>query len=110
MKATGTKHDGEKPQLSIVPRAAMVAIAQALMFGARKYDRDNFKGGIEYTRLVDAALRHLTSWVEGEDLDPESGLSHLAHAGATLAMLIWMEQNNSAMDNRYKGGGQNART
>jgi len=99
----GTKFDEGKPRLSLVPKEAYWGMAQALTFGAKKYSAHNFKNGLEYHRLADAALRHLTSYMDGEDNDPESGLSHLDHALATLAMLKYMSVNKPEMDDRYKG-------
>ena len=103
----GIKHDSNKPRLSLVPKEAFWGMAQALTFGANKYAADNFKEGIEYRRLADAVLRHLTAWVDGENNDPESGLSHLDHALASLAMLKYMEINRPDMDDRYKKGANN---
>ena len=56
--------------------------------------------GLESTALYDATMRHLLAWMSGEDLDPESGLNHLFHAGASLNMLIWMLANKPEMDDR----------
>lgn len=88
---SGLKHDTGKGDLSIVPEALDYAAARALTFGASKYGRNNYKGGIDYTRVLAAALRHLKSWNEREDNDPESDLSHLDHAIACMAMLAYYE-------------------
>lgn len=101
-KDIGLKYDNGKPRISLIPREAILGMAQALTYGASKYSSDNFKNGIEYRRLVDAAMRHLLAWVDNENLDPESGLSHLDHALATLAMLKYMSENVPEMDDRYK--------
>lgn len=92
---SGLKHDTGKTDLSIVPEALDYAAARALTFGASKYGRNNFKGGIDYTRILGAALRHLKAWNEREDNDPESGLSHLDHAIACLAMLAVYETTSA---------------
>jgi hypothetical protein len=98
----GIKHDNGKPRISLIPREALEGAAKALTFGANKYNAHNFKKGIEYSRLVDAVMRHLIAWVDGEDNDLESGLSHLDHALASLSMLKYMEVNKTEMDDRYK--------
>jgi len=98
----GIKHDGGKPRISLIPREALEGAAKALTFGANKYNAHNFKKGLHYSRLVDAAMRHIIAWVNGEDNDPESGLSHLDHALASLSMLKYMEVNKPEMDDRYK--------
>lgn len=97
----GTKHDGGKPPISIVPREAIEGAAQALAFGAKKYSMHNFKGGIQMSRLVDACMRHLLAYMDNEDTDKESGLSHLDHALACVSMAKYMEINKPEMDNRF---------
>lgn len=91
MANAGIKHDSGKPDLSIVPLALEEACARAFTFGAGKYGRNNYKNGLQYTRLLAAAFRHLKAWNEISTGDPESGLSHLDHAIASLAMLAVSE-------------------
>ena len=74
--------------------------ARALEYGAKKYDRNNYKKGMDWTRVCDAALRHITAWAEGEDVDQESGLNHIAHAQACLAMLSYYITNKVGTDDR----------
>ena len=102
MEQGGTKNDTGKPRISLIPREALEGMARALTFGAKKYSADNFKNGLAYRRLLDASMRHIIAWADGENLDPESRLSHLDHALASLAMLKFMEQNRPEMDDRYK--------
>lgn len=98
---SGTKHDSGKPKLSIIPTDALWGMAKALTYGASKYSLHNFRNGIHYTRLADAAMRHLTVWMEGEELDKESGNSHLDHAMASLAMLKFMSVHRKEFDDRW---------
>jgi hypothetical protein len=56
---------------------------------------------MEWTRLVGAVLRHTFAWMRGESIDPESGLSHLAHAACGLLFLLAYELNNVGTDDRY---------
>lgn len=109
----GLKHDGDKVRMDLLPIEALVGTAQVLTFGAAKYEDDNWRKGIKYNRLYGAALRHLTAWYAGEDLDPESGLSHLHHAGCCIAFLqSFTETQRTELDNRPDGpnrpGGHNA--
>jgi hypothetical protein len=96
------KHDAGKAPLSLVDRGAIEEIAQVLAFGAKKYAAHNWRGGIAYSRLLDAALRHLYAFSDGEDIDPESGLSHVAHAGCCIVFLLGMIQDRPDMDDRYR--------
>lgn len=102
----GNKNDSnylEKPPVDLVTLEFLEETAKALGFGAGKYGRHNFKGGIDHSRLIAAALRHINQYNAGMDNDAESGLSHLAHAAASLNMLVWMVKNRPELDDRYKG-------
>lgn len=98
----GIKHDSGKPPISLIPREALEEEAKVFAFGASKYGRDNYKFGMDWTRCIDAALRHIVAFADNEDLDPESRLSHLAHAKCCLSMLLFYAANNRGNDNRYK--------
>lgn len=97
----GLKFDGGKPPMSLIDRYAIEQIAMVLAFGAQKYDAHNWRKGIAYSRLIDAALRHLYAFADGEDLDPESGLPHIAHAGCCIVFLLGMMNAHPELDDRY---------
>lgn len=97
----GIKHDQEKPDMSLLSSVALVKIAQVMTFGKKKYTANNWRGGIAFSRLVAAALRHIFAWLGGESIDPESGVSHLAHASCCLMMLLEFETTRPELDDRY---------
>ena len=84
------KEDEAKPRMDLVPPHAVLEIARCMTYGADKYGEDNYLrgGGLDPARLLAAGLRHINAYQRGEEIDPESGLAHLAHAAASLAMLI----------------------
>jgi hypothetical protein len=84
----------------MIPRTALEQEANIFYFGAKKYGRDNYKNGMKWTRLVDACLRHVIAFADGENTDPESGQSHLAHARCCLAMLLYYENKQVGEDDR----------
>lgn len=100
-KSKGKKFDQGKPRLSLIPKEAIWAAARGFTYGEKKYGTHNFREGIKYSRLSDATMRHLTAWLEGEELDPESGNSHLDHALASLSMLTFMSVHKPDMDDRW---------
>ncbi len=100
--ATGVKHDTSKPPMDLLDPLAMEGIANVLDFGASKYSRSNWRGGISHSRLVAAALRHIMAYNRGEDLDPESGLSHIDHAACCVMFLANMIATRPDLDDRYK--------
>lgn len=60
-----------------------------LEYGMQKYHKNNWKTGFTWSRLIDAALRHIVLGVaQGEDIDPESGNPHWGHA---LCMLMFLQ-------------------
>lgn len=100
VKSKAKKFDKGKPNLSYLPYDALVEIAYVMEFGARKYGNKNFRKGHSYTRLINAALRHLYKFNEGIDLDDDSHLTHLGHCASNLLMLLWMVKNKPEMDDR----------
>lgn len=100
MSLTGKKFDDQKAQLDLVPLAAVEGIARALMYGAGKYGKNNYKGGLEWSRIAAALLRHTFAWLSGEELDKESGLNHLDHMGACVAMLAYYKKHSVGSDDR----------
>lgn len=98
----GVKHDKGKPDLSMISYELMVEVAKVRGFGAIKYARDNWKRGFKYTRSCAAALRHIFAFLNGEDLDNESGLSHIAHAICCLEHLLYDTIHHADNDDRFK--------
>lgn len=88
----GCKADAGKLRLSLLPWRAVGQIVQVLEFGAAKYEPDNWQRVPNARqRYFDAAMRHLLAWWNGERLDAESGLPHLAHAGCCVLFLLWAD-------------------
>lgn len=101
---TGRKLDAEKPMLSLIPAEAIILAGEAFTYGAKKYSAHNFKNGLAHGRLADAALRHIFAYLSGENLDPESGKSHIGHALASLSMLAYMMKHKPELDDRFNKG------
>lgn len=101
-KVRAIKFDTGKPPMSLLSRTALEEITKVLEFGRNKYAADNWRQGFEWRRVLDAALRHLLAFSDGEDKDPESGLSHLAHLGCCVMFLLEFEKTHPELDNRYK--------
>lgn len=95
----------KKVPLHLVPGPAMAYCAQALKEGSRKYGAFNWRHtSVEVQTYVGATMRHLMAFVDGEDMDPESGNPHLAHAIASLAILIDAIESGKVIDNRPPKG------
>lgn len=96
----------DKIPLHLWPETASALGALGLLDGMLKYGRGNFREiGVRASIYQDAAKRHLDYWFEGEDNDPDSGLPHLAHALACLAILVDAEACGKLTDDRQVAGG-----
>lgn len=75
-------------QFCTVPLTVIAEVGVAMMEGAMKYSRHNYRvAGVRASVYVDAAIGHVAQWWEGEDLDPDTGLSHVTKAIASLVVL-----------------------
>jgi len=70
------------------PVEAFSGCAKAMEFGAIKYDRGNWRNGFEDSRLIDASMRHILSYLTGEQFDPESGNDHRFHAMFGMSVVL----------------------
>lgn len=78
----------KKVPLSGMPAPVLLEAGLVKLHGDLKYGRYNWReAGVRGSVYYDAAFRHLAAWYEGEDTDPDSGISHLAHAITGLAVL-----------------------
>lgn len=85
---SGRKYDEKKNRLDLLPVDVLEEVAKVMTFGATKYGDYNWASGIAYHRCYGACLRHLFAWWRNEELDPETGISHLAHAICNLLFLL----------------------
>jgi hypothetical protein len=98
----GVKYDGSKLPLHLLDVQALEGLAAVLDFGQKKYTAENWRGGISYTRLIAALLRHIFAILRGEDIDPESNLPHIDHVGCCWMFLSNMMKTRLDLDDRYK--------
>jgi len=94
------KFDTEKPQLQWLPYESLCEVARVMEYGQGKYGQNNWKLGMKFSRMVGACLRHVYAWMNGEDKDTETGLSHLSHAATCLLFLLWYEKHHPQLDDR----------
>lgn len=98
---SGVKFDQGKPRMDLLDARAIEQLSLVLTFGAEKYAAHNWRKGLSKSRLLAAALRHLFAYLRGEDSDPESGLSHVAHAMCCCMFLLGLEHRVD-LDDRYR--------
>lgn len=103
LAAGGHKDDGDKVRMELIPPELMIAVGDILTSGAKKYQDRNWEHGMKWSRVYGALLRHLIAWWGGEKKDPETGRSHLWHAGCCVTFLIAYEMRGVGEDDRWKG-------
>jgi hypothetical protein len=107
MKPTNPKDaiGSSKLPLHLWPTTATILGTTALLNGALKYGRANWRGvGVRASIYFDACQRHLTAWFEGEEAD-EEGVPHLASALACLAIIVDAKYAGRLNDDRQVAGG-----
>ena len=102
LKGSALKFDQDKLPLHLLSTEALNQTAAVLKFGAQKYAEHNWRKGFAWSRPLSAAMRHITAFNNGEDKDPESGLSHLAHAACCIMFLLEFEKTHRELDDRWK--------
>jgi len=100
--ATGGAKGVKPAQFDLLPWGALTEVAEHYAKGAEKYEKHNMRKGYEWSKSFSAAMRHLTQFWQGEDIDEETGSKHLAavvfHA---LTMMEFMETHRE-YDDRYR--------
>lgn len=92
----GVKYDDDKLDWSLLPLEEMEDVVEVLMHGARKYPQpDNWKRVPDLKRrYYNAAMRHVARYWQGEEMDQESYLPHLAHAICCLLFMMWKDNHD----------------
>lgn len=95
------RDDEHKTNWCLMPFEALEEINKVLEFGANKYSANNWQqgSGFKYSRVLNSLLRHVFAFMRGEDKDPESGFSHMAHAGCNVLFILYYLKNKARYAN-----------
>jgi hypothetical protein len=100
-----TRFGVQKPDPSLVPPVSIIAEAMAFGDGAQKYGPYNWRDKTVSSRIyIAAAMRHILQFLDGEDIDPKSGVHHLGHAKACMGIILDAQSIGKLNDNRPKPG------
>jgi hypothetical protein len=102
---TGVKNDEDKLPMGLIPVESKRGLAAVLAHGAHKYEPHNWRRGMAWSRLIDAAYRHLDAFNAGEDIDDGpggSGLPHIDHLQACASFLSSYFHTDVGIDDRYR--------
>ena len=100
---TADRFNEGKMAWELVDFESLEPLVEVLMFGATKYSKDNWKKGQAITELLGSLFRHIIAFQKGEDLDEESGKSHIGHAMCNLMFIQYVLDNHKHFDDRKKG-------
>jgi len=103
MAEGGKRLDKGKLRWDLLPIPPIQEVIKVYMAGATKYEPWNWKKGLKYSRVYAPLMRHYSTWWNGENIDKEFGLSHLAHGvwnGITL--LSYELDKRVDLDDRIK--------
>lgn len=90
-----------KVPLSVIPIAPLLEVGVGMLEGSLKYGRHNFReSGVRASVYFDATWRHLAAWFEGQDIDPDSGMSHITKAICSLLVLRDSMMRGNWVDDR----------
>lgn len=101
IKEEAMRFNNGKTRWSLVDFSSIEDLANVLEFGAEKYDDHNWKKGLKSTEVVESLLRHTFSYLNGEDLDPESGLPHTGHMMCNVMFLSYISKFKPDFDTRF---------
>lgn len=95
-----------KVSLSKLPAAGIIHAAHAMMNGAVKYSAFNWRANkVQASIYVDAVQRHIACWFDQkEETASDSGVHHLGHAMASLAILLDAQETGNLIDDRPTPG------
>ena len=99
---TGGMKAAKDEAFALIPPEALEDIARVYGYGVKKYGPHNWRKGYPWSWSFSALMRHLWAFWRGEDLDPESGLPHLSHAGFHVMSLLAYRRTASGTDDRWR--------
>lgn len=100
MTEKATHYSQDKSGVDQIPTEVLMEWGEVFTYGEKKYARNNWKKGTDWHEFYGSALRHLYKWWNGEDIDPETGLSHLAHALWNVGALRYYQRREIGTDDR----------
>lgn len=88
MEGKALRHNHGKLQYDLLDPFAVQELVRVFTKGAEKYERNNWKRGMKWSKMIASAKRHLAAFEAGEDFDPELGTYHLANAAWNLLGVV----------------------
>lgn len=99
-KEQADRFNNGKLKWSYIHWPSMEEMVKVLMYGANKYAPHNWMKGLPMTEISESLLRHLFAFMQGEDIDPESGESHIGHMMCNLMFMNYVYKFKTEFDDR----------
>jgi hypothetical protein len=84
-----------------IPLEVIAEVGLVYTYGEGKYGRDNWLKGTDWSEFAGSLFRHYTKFMLGEDIDPETGLPHLAHLIWNAIAIETFRLRGLGVDDRY---------
>lgn len=97
---TGGEKGDKLARFDLIPAGPLWLLAELYGKGARKYDARNWERGYPWHLSYAAAMRHMTLFWQGEDVDPEMGLPHPVCAVFHMFALVEFMATQPGYDDR----------
>ena len=98
----GVKYDYGKTRFDLIPGDSLEKLAEVYTYGTKKYDDNNWRKGMSWSRCFGAMMRHVWAFWRGESYDRESGCHHLAMGAWYCFTLMNYEKTHPEKDDRVK--------
>jgi uncharacterized protein YuzB (UPF0349 family) len=84
------RYNQGKVQWSLVDYKSIEPMVRVLEYGCLKYSKNNWKKGMPASQIIESMLRHTFKLLEGELVDPESGIEHVGHIQCNAMFLAYV--------------------
>jgi uncharacterized protein YuzB (UPF0349 family) len=84
------RYNQGKVQWSLVDYKSIEPMVRVLEYGCLKYSKNNWKKGMPVSQIIESMLRHTYKLLEGELVDPESGIEHVGHIQCNAMFLAYV--------------------
>lgn len=98
----GLRFNKGKLPMELVPSSVNLSLARVLQAGAKKYAKNNWRLGMDWTIVMGCIERHYNAFKLGEDIDPETGLRHIELLLCNVAFLNEYFYTHPKLDDRFK--------
>lgn len=95
VKEKAMRFNNGKLKWSYVHFGSLEPMVRVLMYGAEKYAPENWKKGLDMKEILESMQRHLCSLLDGEVIDPESGLPHMGHVQCNAMFYNYFHNKNN---------------